>query len=267
MLRHAIASVLLAYFCFSGLMQPVAAKSDEEKKAEIFQAAIQYVTQYGDVRDTNALAKAYPGIEKTWQAFRPLVAADNGMVTQFAFMRARAATAAGAKGRVVEAWRTALKYKKPGTTPQELIGINIEAAHAAASVDDYETAKQFFAAARAYSFVRGEDSGNARLHMRIRELSVIGGSMPWRDLNDALTDLKKFSETFPMWTLPRLEAIVAETEIRLRFQPEGEDKRLDLSRLKAEIVLIVDGLDENLPAGYLTRVRRVYYALEDGYQL
>ncbi|NVJ99012.1 MAG: hypothetical protein HWE25_12725 [Alphaproteobacteria bacterium] len=244
------------------------AKSAEEKAAEILSAAQSYVDNYRFERDEAALSKAYSGLDKVWDAFVGQYGVGHPLAAEFSLIRARAATAASDKSAVVQAWKQALQSNGVGTTTaQQKVGLNVEAAYAAAKVEDYVSSQQFFAAARALAVVRGDDAEKARLYMRIRELGVVGAGMDWRSLRDALYDLRKFSETFAMWTVPRLEAVVGEAEIRLRYQPEGEEKREDLSTLKAEIMLIVDGVSSSLPPGFMTRVRTLNYALEDRYQL
>lgn len=262
MVTRIFAAVLIA-----GLLPAaVSAKTDEEKKAEVGVEAITIIEKLRLVREPDTLAAAYPVIEKNWQRFIPLYGDTNPNVAEYSLIRARAAAAAKSRKTVVEAWHTALRYLK-ADTPQNRLNLNIEAAQAAADIGDFASAEQFFAAARSFAFVRGDDSQRARLFMRIRELSVLGGSMTWRNLKDALYDMRKFSETFPMWTVQRLEAAVAEAELRLRFQPHSRDKRLDLSKLKAEIELIMQGMDGIVPGNYIARVRALNYALEDYYKL
>ncbi len=263
MLRKLIFSLVMA--CLSA--SSVAAKSPEERKQETSDAVLYYLETFRSVDDEQALAKAYSGIARTWEDYSKFANSAVPIVWDFALLRARAATAARDRKHVAEAWQTVLKLNQGPNNDDRLMNLNIEAAHAAAKVEQYDAARQFFAAARAFSFTRGENSDSSRLYLRIRELSILGGAMDWRSLKDALFDMRGFSEKFPMWSLSRLEAVLAETEIRLDFQPEETDKRADLSRLKAEITLIADGLAEHLPPDYLARVRKVYYALEDNYNL
>jgi len=259
---------LLIFVMFSCLTTSVlAAKTPEEEAAETMQAVGYYLETFASLEDEQALAKAYSGIARAWEHFIQIVDPGEPAVGQFAVLRAQAATAARDRKRVVAAWHAAIKYNQGVNNAQRLMALNVQAAHASAKVKEFEAARQFFAAARAYTFTRGDNADSSRLFLRIQELSLLGGSMRWRNLKDALADLRVFSEKFPMWSLSRLEAVLAETEIRLAFQPEEADKRADLSRLKAEITLIADGLAEQLPSGYLSRVREVYYTLEDNYRL
>lgn len=263
MLRNLIFSLITACL-MAGL---VAAKTPEEEAAETAEAVSYYLETFRSTDDEEALAKAYSGISRTWEKFSRIANPAVPVVGQFALLHARAATAANDRKRVVEAWQAALKLTQNANNANQLMSLNVEAAHAAAKAEEIDAARQFFAAARAYTFTRGENADSARLFMRIRELSVTGGYMRWRNLKDALTDMRVFSEKFPMWSLNRLEAVLSETEIRLQFQPEETEKRAALSRLKAEIRLIADGLAEQLPPEYLARVRQVNYALEDNYSL
>lgn len=258
--------IIAAFWIVAVLTTAVDAKTDEEKKAEVGTAAQELIERLRLVREPEALARIYPALEKNWQMFIQLYGEQHVDVPEYAMIRARVASAAKAKKTVVEAWHTALRHLK-ADTPQNRLNLNIEAAQAASAVGDYSAAEQFFAAARSFAFTRGDDSDRARLFMRIRELSVLGGAMSWRNLKDALYDMRKFAETFPMWTVQRLEASVAEAELRLRFQPNSKEKRLDLSKLKAEIELTMQGMEGSVPGNYIARVRSLNYALEDYYRL
>lgn len=240
--------------------------SDEERAAEALQSAQAMVAEFANERDEETLERLDSSIERIWQQLLKYHGVGNVLVPQLALLRARSASAKRDRYRVVPAWQQAIQSNS-SVSPAYVLGLNIEAAHAAAAVGENEESARFFAAARAYAFVRGGQSESARLHMRVTELRVLGGSMPWRDLKDALTDLRDFSATFPMWTLPRLEALLSEGEIRLDNQPEGKDKRSALSTLKAEILLMQKGMNLNLPASFTSRIRALFYALEDNYDL
>ncbi|NVJ69073.1 MAG: hypothetical protein HWE08_01890 [Alphaproteobacteria bacterium] len=258
--------VMIGALIWGLFVSPGYAKDPEEKLAETQQAVAYYLENFSSVRDDATLSKAYSNIERTWQDFVQLMGIGHESAPVLSVIRARAASAAKSKRLAVKAWHDALQVNV-GLPPERTIEMNIEAANAAAGVKDFAAARQFFAAARAFMFVRGEGADNSRLFLRIQELNIIGESLSWRELNDALTDLRTYSETFPMWTLPRLEAVLAETELRLKFQPEEKEKRLELSTLQAEIALIVDGLADQLPPGYIARVREINYALADNYGL
>ncbi|WP_417457134.1 hypothetical protein [Kordiimonas sp.] len=247
-------------------MTPAHGATDEERAAEALQNAQIMVADFANERDEATLERIDRSVERVWQQLMEYYGMGSDLVPQLALLRARSASAEGDKHRTVPAWQLAIQSNS-SISPAFVLGLNIEAAHAAAKVGDYDASARFFAAARAYAFVRGEQSEAARLQMRVTELQVLGGTMPWRDLSDALTDLRDFSETFPMWTLPRLEALLSEGEIRLVNQPEGNEKRGALSTLKAEILLMQKGMNLNLPATFTARIRAFFYALEDNYDL
>jgi hypothetical protein len=263
MVKRLLLAVMLAVF----VPHVASAKTDEEKIAEIAQTALQVVERYKEVRDENALKEAYDTIARNWPEFLNQFGEDHRMAEQYSLIYARAATAARDRKQAVAAWRYAVRLVGPDKTSHYRLNLNIEAAQAAAAVGDYTTAQQFFAAARAYAFTRGNNTEQARLFMRLQELADVGGAMGWRNLKDALYDMQKFAATFPMWSLPRLEAVVAEAELRVRFQPESREKRLDLSRLQAEVDLMAEGMGDAVPGAYVSRIRALNYALEDGYNL
>ena len=245
---------------------PVAAADDEERAAQAMQNAQAIVAQYDNVLDEESLRAIYRDAERAWQELVRYHGPATELTPKFSLIRARAATAAHDRKRVVPLWLEAISANA-ATSPAFTMGLNVEAAHAAAEAGETEQAARFFASARAYAFVRGDNSDKTRLQLRVRELQVTGHAMPWRDLKDALTDLRQFSEGFPMWTLPRLEALLSEAEIRLAVEPESKDKRKSLSGLKAEIVLMQKGMNRDLPASFTSRIRTLYYALEDRYDL
>ncbi|WP_262691618.1 hypothetical protein [Kordiimonas aestuarii] len=261
MIRLIVLLLLLACTSFSAL-----AADDQERAVAARQNAEAVVAQYVNVRDEDTLRRINRDVERVWQEFVRYHGAEAPFAPQYALIRARAASAAQDKQRVVPLWHEAIRVNA-GTSPAFIMGLDIEAAHAAAEVGEAEHASRFFASARSYAFVRGDRSDQTRLQLRVRELQVLGNTMPWRDLNDALLDLREYSETFPMWTLPRLEALLSETEIRLALAPEDKEKREELSGLKAKIILIQKGMNRDLPASFTARIRTLYYALEDRYHL
>lgn len=242
------------------------AATDEERAALAWQNAEAVVAEFAYVQDEEILRKRYRDIEKVWQDVTRYHQDVSVFVPQFSLIRARAAAAAHDKRRVVGLWQEAIAANQ-AIAPASVMGLNVEAAHAAASVGEYEVSAQYFAAARAYAFIRGDQQEITRLQLRVQELQVLGSSMNWRDLNDALFDLRDYSQTFPMWTLPRLEALLSEAEIRLNVQPETEEKRAELSELKAQIILMQKGISRDLPATFTSRIRTFFYALEDNYNL
>ncbi len=261
-----IRQILLTLSAVLLLVGPSYGATDEERAAEALQNAQAMVAEFANERDEATLERIDKSVERVWLQLLEYHGIGNQLVPQLALLRARSASAERDKRRAVPAWQQAIQANS-SVSPAFVLGLNIEAAHAAAMVGEYEESSRFFAAARAYAFVRGDQSESARLQMRVTELRVLGGTMPWRDLNDALTDLRDFSETFPMWTLPRLESLLSEGEIRLVNQPEGKEKRGALSSLKAEILLMQKGMNLNLPASFTSRIRALFYALEDNYDL
>ncbi|WP_417448945.1 hypothetical protein [Kordiimonas sp.] len=261
MLRFIILMLLCTPISFTAV-----AADEEERAALAFETFGAFVIQYADVRDEDQLRSIDRKVERIWQDFTRYHGTSSPLVPKFALIRARSATAARDEDRAVPLWLEAIKANA-GSSPAFIMGLDIEAAQAAAKVGDIEQAKQFFASARAYAYVRGELADEARLQLRVMELQILGARMAWRDLNDALLDLREGSQRFPMWTLPRLESLLSEAEIRLDVAPEGREKREDLSRLKAQIILMQKGMSRNLPASLIMRIRTLYYALEDRYAL
>ena len=243
------------------------AATDEEKAEIALHNAEAVVAEFAYVQDERVLKDRYRDIDRVWQELTRYHEDVSALRPQFSLILARAATAAHDRRRVVPLWAEAITLNA-AQMPGGLMGLNIEAAHAAASVGEYEQAAQFFAAARAYAFTRGDQQDATRLQLRVQELQVLGAHMQWRDLNDALLDLREYSQSFPMWTLPRLEAILSEAEVRLEVQPEGREKRAELSELKAQIILMQKGMGRDyLPASFIGRIRTLFYALEDNYKL
>lgn len=242
------------------------AATDEERAAIAWQNAEAVVAEFAYVQDEAALRKRYRDIEKVWQELGRYHQDVSVFVPQFSLIRARAATAAGDKRRVVGLWQDAIAANQT-IAPASIMNLNIEAAHAAALAGEYEVSAQYFAAARAYAFIRGDQQESTRLQLRVQELQVLGASMNWRDLNDALYDLRDYSQSFPMWTMPRLEALLSEAEIRLNVQPETDEKRAELSELKAQIILMQKGINRDMSASFTSRIRTLFYALEDNYKL
>ena len=122
-------------------------------------------------------------------------------------------------------------------------------------------------AARTYAFAQDRDTKMLQLQLRIQELRALGGQMEWRPLRDSLLDMRTFSEGFSMWTIPRLDALVSEAELRFELQPEGDEKRTELSDLKSKIELMMKGMGNRLTPQFVNRVRSFYYTIEDAYNL
>lgn len=258
-----ITLIIAAALMLSGVSY---AADDEERAAIAWQNAEAVVAEFAYVQDEETLRRRYRDIERVWQDLNRYHQDVAVFTPQFSLIRARAASAAHDKGRAVSLWQEAISANQ-AVGPAMIMSLNIEAAHGVAAVGAYDMSAQFFAAARAYAFIRGEQQESTRLQIRVQELQVLGANMNWRDLNDALLDLRDYSATFPMWTLPRLEALLSEAEIRLNVEPESKEKRAELSELKAQIVLMQKGINRDLPATFISRIRSLFYALEDNYQL
>ncbi|MCJ9428776.1 hypothetical protein [Kordiimonas marina] len=228
--------------------------------------AAAIVSQYSNVAGGEALARADSQIEDTWRNLIQYYGEGHALAPKLAIIRARAAAADGDRSRALSAWKTALGLNS-AAMPTELMGMNVEAANAAVADHKPQVASQYFAAARAYAFVRGKDAGTARQQLRIQELKQIGGSMQWRELRDALADLRHYSENFPMWTGPRLDALVSEAEIRLMYEPDDKEKREALRQLKTDVQLMQKGMTEDMLSLYTPRIRQLLYTLEDKFKL
>lgn len=248
----------------------VSAASDEEKlqekKREVLALSRHLVDQYSGLRDPQLLKRLYYQTDKNWQDYTGLYRTNNDLARDLALLRARAATAARSKRTVAETWQTAIKLLPISTKSYRKLGMYAEAANAASAVGDYRAAEQFYAAARLYANMGDKNKETTQLYLRIQELKNTGEGMDWRRLHDRLLDMRKFSETFAIWSLPRLDALLAESEIRMALQPNGDDeKKAVLGDLKAKIELAQKGLDSSIPTMHLERVRTLYYALEDSF--
>lgn len=239
----------------------------EERAQAAFTYAKQVVEQYGGTTDNERLFDADRSIERAWRDLIYYYGMQNDLSRDLALVRARSATARLDKSRVSEAWQTALGLQPDNIGISSRLSLNIAAANATAKVGDFEAAQRYFAVARTYAFSRDKDAKALQLQLRIQELRSVGQGLEWRKLNDSLLDLRKFSEGFAMWTLPRLEALLGEAEIRLMLEPERDEKRATLADLKAKILLLTKGMEGQLPGSYVDRVRAYYYTIEDHYDL
>ncbi|TNE65878.1 MAG: hypothetical protein EP335_04760 [Alphaproteobacteria bacterium] len=258
---------VIALFLGVSLAAGANAATDEERAAQALLNASSVVLELQHQSAPEVLAEKDGMIEKVWRDLIQYYGPTHELAPKLSLLRARAATARHDKRRSIEAWKTTMGFLSTQSQPNELLPLYLEAAAAVAAAGDSETAGQYYAAARAYSFVRGDGANVSRLQIRAQELKTIGGDMSWRELRDSLADLREFSEGFPMWTVPRLEALVAEAEIRLDFEPDDKEKREALSKLKADIVLMQKGMNGAAPPGYKERVRTLFYALEDRFKL
>lgn len=256
-----ITSVLL-------LFSSLSVSADRQERAE---AAFQYASRvnlaYQHINDSKKLFDADRSVET---AFRDLVyyyGTNNDLARDLALIRAKTSSSRKDKSRVSNAWSLALELQPSDLAPEKRLTLNIMAANATASVGDIKTSTQYFAAARSYAFAKDRDARALQLQLRIQELRSLGQQMTWRRLRDNLSDMRRFSEGFSMWTVPRLDALVSEAEVRFLYQPETEEKRADLAGLKSKIELMMKGMGHSLMPAHIDRVRNLYYTLEDNYQL
>jgi hypothetical protein len=242
--------------------------SDEEERAQAaFSHATQVLAEYRNTTNHELLFDADSSIERAWQDYTYHHGMEGDLPRDLAILRARSATARRDKSRVSEAWEIAIGLQPMDLSKSGRLNLNIAAAYATAKVGDHVAAQRYFSVARTYAFLRDKNAKDLQLQLRIQELRFVGRSLEWRKLNDNLMDMRKFSEGFAMWTLPRLEALLGEAEIRLMFEPERDEKRSNLATLKAKIILLTKGMEGELPSRYIDRIRAYYYAIEDGYNL
>ena len=244
------------------------AHADRQERAQKAMGNAQFiVAQYGNTLDDQELFDADRTIESVWRDLTHYYGTKAALTPQLALIRARSASTRKERARVTEAWHTALSLQ-PGNLPvAQRLSLNIAAANATAIAGDAKAATQYFAAARTYAFAHDKDAKALQLRLRLQELRLVGKTYPWRKLNDSLLDMRNFSEGFAMWTLPRLDALLGEAELRLALEPEEDHKRENLADLKAKIILLTKGMDGNVPADYVKRVRNFYYTIEDNYAL
>ena len=263
MLRNIVFVTALLMFASAGY-----AASPEEKKAKVLQQTRELVKHYGGMSDPETLARLNGEIERTWQNFTQLFGTNSKLATKFAYMRAKSATAAKQQSMVSSSWRQAIKLLPASTTGSRRLAYYTQAANASAAVSDFESATQFFAAARAFAAVRGKAADRTKLYLKIQELKTSGEGMEWRRLNDSLLDMRRYAENFVSWSIPHLDALLGETEVRLLMQPESNgEKRLTLGALKAKIILVQKGMNGAIPPMQVDRIRALFYALEDNYDL
>jgi len=257
----AITSIIL-------LCSSLTVSADRQDRAEAaFQYASRITNAYQQINDNKKLFNADRSVET---AFRELVyyyGTNNDLARDLALIRAKTATSRKDKSRVASAWNLALELQPSDLAEEKRLTLNIMAANATASVGDVKASTQYFAAARSYAFAKDRDARALQLQLRIQELRSLGQQITWRRLRDNLSDMRHFSEGFAMWTIPRLDALVSEAEIRFLYQPETQEKRTDLADLKSKIELMVKGMGHSLMPAHIDRVRTLYYSLEDNYQL
>jgi len=266
MIKYGILVLALAVYIIS---PPAFAASDKEKAAAVLTQTTALLKQYSSLHDPALLQKLDREIENTWAQFTYYYGTKHLLSDDLALLRARSASAAKRGKVVADHWRQAIKLLPYKTAGSRRLGLYAEAANASTAVEDFRAAEQFFAAARSLASVRGENADKAALYLRLHELKTTGQAMEWRQLNDNLLDMRKYSEAFVMWSIPRLDALLAEAEIRLEMQPNDNDKkkRIILGDLKAQIELAQKGMNGSLPPMHKARIRALFYALEDNFQL
>lgn len=238
-----------------------------QREMQTYLRVQQIINQFSNVNDQQVLFDADRIIESAWQDLVYYAGPQNVYSRDLALIRARSASSRKDKSRVAKAWEIALKLQPEDLPATERLTLNIAAANATGNVGDIQAASSYFAAARTYAFAHDKGVMELQLQLRLQELQLIGQEFPWRRLNDSLHDMRNFSEGFSMWTLPRLDALLGEAELRLALEPEHKEKRKTLADLKAKIVLLTKGMDGNIPPTYIERVRAFYYAIEDNYNL
>ncbi|MCK0071037.1 hypothetical protein [Kordiimonas laminariae] len=262
MLRLVVA--ILLSICISW---GVSADKDKEKSIEALNVVTELVVQHSGENNPVTLKKLSTDIERAWREFGKYYPDDHILMARFSLLRARSLYASGKLQKAVAAWQFALQSQPPGTEPSIRIQLLTEAASASTEAGSFEKAAEYFAASRAVAVQRGKEVAHSQLYLRLKELDTIGQGLEWRRLNDALLDLRKFSQQFVIWSSPRLDALLGEAELRFQLQPNTDEKRLDLAALKAQIELSQKGLGDNIGPMQLERLRTLFYALEDHWQL
>ena len=262
-IRRGILALSLAASC------TVSAHADRsnERAAVALATAKAVVARYEHVNDVERLARAEATIERAWDDLSYYHGSDPTISPSLAIIRARAATKNGGKTRIIEAWDTALRLQPATMQPRQWLSLNVAAAHATASVGEAILSSRYFAAARNFAFLADREAFALQLRLRIQELVALGGQLPWRNMRDKILDMRRFSEGFTIWNNPRLEALLSEAELRIQYEPESDAKRLELSNLKAQILLAEKGMSEGVRPRYIDRIRSFYYSIEDRYAL
>lgn len=254
--------LLAAAFSF-----PSFANAKEKRAAAALARAQNIVAQFQTTNDLDILSRSESAIEYAWDDLAYYHRNGTSITPALALIRAKATSKSKSRARIVEAWNTALRLQPENTPSAKWLSMNVAAGHATASVGETKLSSRYFAAARNYAFRLDRDSIALQLRLRIQELTVNGGKLPWRQMNDKILDMRRYSEGFTIWNEPRLEALLSEGELRIAHEPETDEKRLQLSNIKAHVKLAEKGLSENMRPRYINRIRAFYYALEDGYAL
>ncbi len=259
--------VMAVFLGASLTIAPSALADRQEQATAAYNYAQAVIKQYRSTNDDQTLFNADRIIERAWRELTFFYGLDNELARDLSLIRAKSATSRRDKSRVTGAWQTVLKLQPKNLPQARRMALNIQAANATARVGDIRSSRQYFAAARTYAFSPDRDTKQLQLQLRIQELKALGAQMEWRRLRDNLLDMRIFSEGFSLWTIPRLEALVSEAEIRYSLEPESEEKRSNLRDLKTKIELMMKGMGHILTPRYVNRVRDFYYAIEDSYDL
>jgi hypothetical protein len=244
------------------------AATPAEKKAEALKEAQALVAKYGSTSNPATLQKLDGYIERTWSRYTNYYGTTPPLAADIALLRARSTSAAGRSKYVAVNWQTAIRLLPISTSGERRLDYFTQAATASTRAKDYQAAQQFYAAARSYAIVRGKNANTTKLYLRLQELKSVDEKLDWRRLNDSLLDMRKYSEGFTMWSIPRLDALLGEAEIRLAMQPQKDpDKREVLGDLKAQILLVQKGMNGAVLPTQLERIRTLFYALEDYFGL
>lgn len=250
------------------IFSSISVSADRQERAATALEYASYITkQYGDTSDSKKLFDADRIIEKAFSDLVHFHGTNNDLARDLALIRAKSATSRNDKSRVAEAWQLALNLQPNNLSTSRRLTLNIQAANATAKIGDIRASTQYFAAARTYAFSKDRNTKALQLQLRIQELRSLGQQMTWRRLRDNLLDMRRFSEGFSMWSLPRLDALISETELRVLYEPEIEEKRVNLADLRSKIELMMKGMGHTLSPPNVDRVRTLYYALEDNYNL
>jgi hypothetical protein len=239
-------------------------KKAAAKRLEFLKGTSNWAKQYSNLTDPQELKKIEATSEKLWSQYTGGFGTKSKIATDLALIRARASSAAKSRKTVARNWQQAIQLLPISTSGRRRMGLHIEAGRSAAKAGDYRAAENFYLSATAFARLVSKDEAKTRLYITMQELGVTGKGLEWRRLNDRLLDMRRQSEAFAMWSVPRLDALLVESELRLAYQPgDYEEKRAELGALKAKIELAQKGMDISMPRQHLERVRTLYYALED----
>lgn len=257
----------LAIFVTATIGQPAYADRKQKEAAKATAYAQAVLDQFGGTGDELTLFNADRVIERAWREYTHFHNMESEIGRELALLRAKSASARKEKKRVAEAWAVAIQLQPVNISLERRMALSIQAANALAASGDFAASRQYFSAARTYAFAQDRDTKMLQLQLRIQELRALGPQMEWRPLRDTLLDMRTFSEGFSMWTIPRLDALISEAELRLALQPESDEKRVELGELKSKIELMMKGMGNLLSPQFVNRVRSFYYTIEDVYDL